>query len=198
MYVCVCVCVYIVVVFQGLVLLACSGFRIFFPKLTNLFRQLVGLLGRGIGPTQGLYLDRTTQHRETRTHIHASSGIRKHDPSVRAAEGSTYLRPRGHICVCVCFLYNGRQLTNLRNEVIGFLVCASVLLTLKTLLYDVPCAAGYLGNTVLLNRTLICIEMRAFPNPPQQDCHMNYSKKRVKISVSPSVVVLLQLLDAHN
>jgi hypothetical protein len=36
-------------------------------------RQLVGLLGRVIGPTQGLYLHRTTQHRETQTHIHAQS-----------------------------------------------------------------------------------------------------------------------------
>jgi hypothetical protein len=38
--------------------------------------QVVGLLGRGISPTQGLYLHRTTQHKKTRTHIHASSGIR--------------------------------------------------------------------------------------------------------------------------
>jgi hypothetical protein len=56
--------------------------------------QLVGLLGRGISPTQGLYLHRTTQHRKTRTHIHASSEIRNHDPSVR---DSTCLRPLGHL-----------------------------------------------------------------------------------------------------
>jgi len=56
----------------------------------TLFGQLVGLLGQGIGPTQGLYLHRTTQHRrKTRTRIHVSSGIRVHDPSVRAAEDST-------------------------------------------------------------------------------------------------------------
>jgi hypothetical protein len=30
----------------------------------NLFGQLVGLLGWGISPTQGLYLHRTTQHRK--------------------------------------------------------------------------------------------------------------------------------------
>jgi len=30
----------------------------------NLFGQLVGLLGRGFSPTQGLYLHRTTQHRK--------------------------------------------------------------------------------------------------------------------------------------
>jgi hypothetical protein len=42
-------------------------------ELMNLFRHMVGLLGRGISPTQGLYLHRTTQHRKTRTHIHAPS-----------------------------------------------------------------------------------------------------------------------------
>jgi len=62
----------------------------------NLFGHSVGLLGRGISPTQGLYLHRTAQHRKTRTHIHVPSGIRTHDPSVRAVEDSTCLRPRGH------------------------------------------------------------------------------------------------------
>jgi hypothetical protein len=65
---------------------------LFFLKLMNLFGKMVGLLGRGIGPTQGLYLHRTTQHRKTRTHIHASSGIRIHDPSFRTAEDSTCLK----------------------------------------------------------------------------------------------------------
>jgi len=62
----------------------------------NLFGQFVGLLGRGIGPTQSLYLHRTTQHRRTRTHLHASSGIRIHYSVVRAAEDSTCPRPLGH------------------------------------------------------------------------------------------------------
>jgi hypothetical protein len=61
-------------------------FRIYFLKLMNPFGQSIGLLGGGIGPTQGLYLHRTTQHRKTRTHIHASSGIRTHNPSFRAVE----------------------------------------------------------------------------------------------------------------
>jgi hypothetical protein len=61
----------------------------------NLFGQSVGLLGRRISPTQGLYPHRTTQHRKTRTHIHAPNGIRTRDPSVRAVEDSTCLRPRG-------------------------------------------------------------------------------------------------------
>jgi hypothetical protein len=43
-------------------------------------------LGRGIVPTEGLYLHGITQHGNANTHIHASSGIRTHDPSVRAAE----------------------------------------------------------------------------------------------------------------
>jgi hypothetical protein len=77
--------------------MACSNSEFNFWKLRiyldleimNLFGQLVGLLGRGTGPTQGLCLRRTTKHRKTWTHIHASSGIRTHDPSVRVvtAEG---------------------------------------------------------------------------------------------------------------
>jgi hypothetical protein len=63
----------------------------------NLFRQLVGLLGRGIGPTQGVYLHTGQhKHREKQTHIHASSRIGTHDPSVGAAEESTCIRPHGH------------------------------------------------------------------------------------------------------
>jgi len=62
----------------------------------NLFGHLVGLLGRGVGPTQGLYLHRTTRHRKTQKHIHASSEIRTHDSSVRAVEDSTCLRRCGH------------------------------------------------------------------------------------------------------
>jgi hypothetical protein len=57
---------------------------------------VVGLLGRGISPSQGHYLHRTAQHRKTRTHIHGSSGIRTNDPSVRAGEDRTCLRLRSH------------------------------------------------------------------------------------------------------
>jgi hypothetical protein len=42
-------------------------------------------------PTQ----DNTTQ-KNADTHIHTSSGIRTHDPSVRAVEDNTCFRPRGH------------------------------------------------------------------------------------------------------
>jgi hypothetical protein len=44
-----------------------------------------------------LYTLRTT-HTQNNAHtdIHASSGIRTHDPSVRASEDSSRLTPRGH------------------------------------------------------------------------------------------------------
>jgi hypothetical protein len=55
--------------------------RLTYRRLLELFRHTVGLLGRVISPSQGLSLRRTTQHRKTRTNIHALSGIRTHDPS---------------------------------------------------------------------------------------------------------------------
>jgi hypothetical protein len=48
-------------------------------------RHTIGLLGRVISSSQGLYLHRATQHRKTRTNIHALSGIRTRDQG-----------PRGH------------------------------------------------------------------------------------------------------
>jgi hypothetical protein len=49
----------------------------------NLYGRSVGILGRGIGPTQGFY-------------VHASSEIRTHDPRVLVVEDSMCLRQRGH------------------------------------------------------------------------------------------------------
>jgi hypothetical protein len=43
-------------------------FRIYFLKLMNLFKHLVGLLGRGIGPTQGLYIHTGQHNTEKRGH----------------------------------------------------------------------------------------------------------------------------------
>jgi hypothetical protein len=60
--------------------------RLTYRRFLELFRQMVGLLGRVISPSQGLYLHRTTQHRKTRTNIHALSGIRTHDPSNQPAK----------------------------------------------------------------------------------------------------------------
>jgi len=52
---------------------------------------MVRLLGRGISPTQVNYLHRATQHRKTRTHLHACSEILTHDPNVRTVEDRTAL-----------------------------------------------------------------------------------------------------------
>jgi hypothetical protein len=51
-------------------------------------RQSVGLLGREISPSQGRYI--------TQTDIHALSGTRTHDPSVRAGEDISCFRPRNY------------------------------------------------------------------------------------------------------
>jgi hypothetical protein len=67
-------------------------------QFRNNFSQTVGLLGRVIIPSQGLYLN-TGQYKHRineHTDIHTLSGIRTHDPSVRASEDSSCLRPRGH------------------------------------------------------------------------------------------------------
>jgi hypothetical protein len=52
------------------------------------FRNLITTLDRTpleSARRKGLYLHRTTQHRNTKTNIHASSGIRTHNPSKQAA-----------------------------------------------------------------------------------------------------------------
>jgi hypothetical protein len=62
------------------------------------FTQTVGLLGRVISPSQGRYLH-TGQHKHginAQADIYALSGIRTHDPNVRAGEDSSCLRLRGH------------------------------------------------------------------------------------------------------
>jgi hypothetical protein len=69
-------------------------------KFRNHFSQTVGLLGRVISPSQGPYLN-TGQHKTQNKHIytpniHAFCGIRNHDPSVRASENISCLRPRGY------------------------------------------------------------------------------------------------------
>jgi hypothetical protein len=62
------------------------------------FTQTVGLLGRVISPSQGLYLySRQHKHRiNANTNIHAWSRIWTYDPSVRASENSSGLRPHGY------------------------------------------------------------------------------------------------------
>jgi predicted component of type VI protein secretion system len=60
--------------------------RLTYRRFLDLFRHMVGLLGRVISPSQGLYLYRTTQQRKTWANIHALSGIRTHDPSNQPAK----------------------------------------------------------------------------------------------------------------
>jgi hypothetical protein len=60
--------------------------RLTYRRFLEIFRQMVGLLGRVISPSQGLYLHTTTQHRNTRTNIHALSGIPTHIPSNQPAK----------------------------------------------------------------------------------------------------------------
>jgi hypothetical protein len=63
------------------------------------YTQSIGFLGRGISPSQCLYLH-TEKHKHRinayNTDIHALSGNRTHDPSVRASEDSSCLRPHGY------------------------------------------------------------------------------------------------------
>jgi hypothetical protein len=78
--------------------------RLIYRRLLELFRHIVGLLGRVISPSQGLYLHRTTQHRKTRTNIRALSGIRTHDPSNQPAK--THASDRtASVTGVVCFQF---------------------------------------------------------------------------------------------
>jgi hypothetical protein len=53
-------------------------FRITYEIMNH--QHTVGLLGRVISSSQGLYVHRTTQQRQTRTNTRALSGIRTRDP----------------------------------------------------------------------------------------------------------------------
>jgi hypothetical protein len=75
--------------------LACSGSEFIFWNL-----WIYWTVGRtpwtGDQPdARPVPIQRITQHRKTPTRIPASSGIRTHDPSVRAAEDSAWLGPLG-------------------------------------------------------------------------------------------------------
>jgi hypothetical protein len=95
----------VVVVFQGSGLLACSGFRVYFPETYECIWTVGRTPWTGDRPdSRPLPTHRKTKHRKTRTHIHSSSGIRTHNPSVRAAEDITSFRPLGHWDQ-PCFLY---------------------------------------------------------------------------------------------
>jgi hypothetical protein len=69
-----------------------------FFSFVIIFTQLVGLIGRVISPSQGrcLYIGQHKHRKNANTDIHVLSGIRTHDPRVRASEDSSCLRPRVH------------------------------------------------------------------------------------------------------
>jgi hypothetical protein len=76
-------------------------------SVSGSYTQSVGLLGRGISPSQGLYLHiEQRKHRKSahNTNIHAFSEIRTHDPSVRASEDISCLRLRGQCDRLSCLL----------------------------------------------------------------------------------------------
>jgi hypothetical protein len=83
--------------------LLCPGL---FFSFVIFYIQTVGPLGRVISTSQDRCLH-TGQHKHkinAYIDIHALSWIQTHDPNVRASEGSSCLRPRGH---CDLFLYGG-------------------------------------------------------------------------------------------
>jgi hypothetical protein len=62
-----------------------------------IYTQSIGLLRRGISPSQDRYLHTEKQKQNKRTQTsHASSEIRTHNPSVRVGEHGSRLRPRSH------------------------------------------------------------------------------------------------------
>jgi hypothetical protein len=82
----------------SMALSAHSGPRPLFSSVIY-FTQSVGLFGRGISPSNGRCRNTGQQIQNRRIHtpnIHAMSGIQTHDPSVRASEDSSCLRPRGY------------------------------------------------------------------------------------------------------
>jgi hypothetical protein len=84
----------------------------------------------GISPSQGHYLHGTAKHRKTRTHIHASSRIRTHGPSIRAVEDRTCLRKHGPWDLFRC---------NLTHEIfVPSIVCTSAMKNLYFLIFRNP------------------------------------------------------------
>jgi hypothetical protein len=66
-----------------------------FFSVSYSYTQSVGLLGREISTSQGRRLHTEHEHR-INADIHALIAIQTHNPSVRASEDSSCLRPRGH------------------------------------------------------------------------------------------------------
>jgi hypothetical protein len=67
--------------------------RLTYRKFLELFIHMIGLFGRVISPSQGLYLHRTTQHRQTRTNIHA---LAEFEPTIPATNRPRPTPQHGH------------------------------------------------------------------------------------------------------
>jgi hypothetical protein len=82
------------------------------------FSQRVGLLGRVISY---LHIEQHKHRINAHTDIHALSGIRNHDSSVRASEDSSFLRPHGHCDRPQLYLYgmNMKMELRRRNKIIS-------------------------------------------------------------------------------
>jgi hypothetical protein len=93
-----------------------------------IYTQSVGPLGRGISPSQGCYLHTEEHKHRINAHnidIHALSSIRTHDPSVRASEDSSCLRPRGH-CDRRSTLLQSLNNAQIRNLIVQYLLPTDV------------------------------------------------------------------------
>jgi hypothetical protein len=88
--------------------------RLTYKWFLELFRHMVGLLGGVISPSQGLYLRRTTQHRNTRTNIYALSGVRTHG---QPTGQDPRLRPHGHCDRHWCSLSNENTFWELLRDI---------------------------------------------------------------------------------
>jgi hypothetical protein len=102
------------------------------------FTQTVGILGRVISLCQGRYLH-TGQHKyriNANTNIHALSGIRTHDPRVRASEDSSCLRPRGQcdlpvIIFLICIVGGGIKVHSTLRPLNGLLCQPRVIMIME-------------------------------------------------------------------
>jgi hypothetical protein len=79
----------------------------FYQFRNPIHSRLDSLDGESARRKDATYTQNSTNTNQTHTDIHASNGIRTHDPSVRASEDSSCLRTRGR-CDRLAKLYEGK------------------------------------------------------------------------------------------
>jgi hypothetical protein len=79
----------------------------------------------GVNLTLGLHLHRSAQHRKTRTPIHASSGIRTHDPSVQVVKTHAWARGRWDRLDPLSYL-NGISVCYDQSHLLGVYACVDM------------------------------------------------------------------------